>query len=62
MNEYKITVAGMGYVGLSLAVLLSQKNNITVVDVIQEKVDALNGGISPIRDELIQQYLSDARN
>ena len=55
-SPYRIAIAGMGYVGLSLAVLLSQRNKVTVVDVLQDKVDALNGGNSPIRDELIQQF------
>lgn len=55
-----ITIAGMGYVGLSLAVLLSQTNDVTIIDVIEEKVDSLNKGISPIKDELIQQYLSES--
>ena len=54
-----ITIAGMGYVGLSLAVLLSQTNNVTIIDVLPEKVEALNKGISPIKDELIQMYLSE---
>lgn len=54
---YNITVAGMGYVGLSLAVLLSQVNNINIIDILPEKVDKLNHGISPIKDDLIQQYL-----
>lgn len=56
-NEYKIAVAGTGYVGLSLAVLLSQHNNVTAVDVIPEKVDKLNKWESPIRDEFIEKYL-----
>ena len=56
-----ITIAGMGYVGLSLAVLLSRENNVTIIDVLEEKVDALNKGISPIKDELIQEYLLELR-
>ena len=55
----KISVAGMGYVGLSLAVLLAQKNKVTVVDVVPEKVEKLNSGISPIQDEAIERYLSE---
>ena len=51
-----ITIAGMGYVGLSLAVLLSRDNNVTIIDVLKEKVEDLNKGISPLRDELIQKY------
>lgn len=57
-----ITIAGMGYVGLSLAVLLSQENIVTVVDIATEKVDALNNGISPIKDDLIERYLSGAKS
>jgi UDPglucose 6-dehydrogenase len=55
----KIAVAGMGYVGLSLSVLLAQKNEVTTVDVIPEKVDMVNHGISPIQDDLICDYLKN---
>ena len=55
----KIAVAGTGYVGLSLAVLLSQKNDVTAVDIIPEKVDMLNSWKSPIRDEYIEKYLAE---
>ena len=54
----KIAVAGTGYVGLSLAVLLSQKNEVTAVDVIPAKVDLLNAGKSPIADPDIAEYLA----
>ena len=57
-----IAVAGTGYVGLSLAVLLSQYNKVTVVDIIPEKVDKLNNYISPIQDKYIEQYLTEAKN
>ena len=60
-SKLSVAVAGMGYVGLSLAVLLAQRHKVTVVDVLQEKVDSLNKGISPIREELIQQFLDDAK-
>ena len=60
MNK-KIAVAGTGYVGLSLAVLLAQKNNVTAVDIIPEKVDKLNRFVSPIGDEYIEKYLSEAK-
>ena len=60
MNN-KIAVAGTGYVGLSLAVLLSQKNEVTAVDIIPEKVDKLNRYISPIGDEYIEKYLAEAK-
>ena len=54
----KIAVAGTGYVGLSLAVLLSQHHEVYAVDVIQEKVEAINEGKSPIQDEYIEKYLA----
>lgn len=53
----KIAVAGMGYVGLSIAVLLAQNNEVTAVDIIQEKVDMVNRKESPIIDKEIQEYL-----
>ena len=55
----KIAVAGTGYVGLSLAVLLAQHNEVTAVDVIPEKVDKINKKISPIQDEYIEKYLAE---
>ena len=55
----KIAIAGTGYVGLSLAVLLSQHHDVTAVDVIPEKVDLLNSWKSPIRDEYIEKYLAE---
>ena len=55
----KIAVAGTGYVGLSLAVLLSQHNEVTAVDVIPEKVEKLNNWISPIQDDYIEKYLAE---
>ena len=58
MNR-KIAVAGTGYVGLSLAVLLSQKNQVTAVDIIPEKVEILNHRKSPIQDEYIEKYLAE---
>lgn len=58
-NKYHIAVAGTGYVGLSLAVLLAQNNKVTAVDIIAEKVDKINSGISPIQDEYIERYLED---
>lgn len=57
----KIAVAGTGYVGLSLAVLLSQHNDVTAVDVVPEKVEMLNQWKSPIQDEYIEKYLSEAK-
>jgi len=58
-NKYHIAVAGTGYVGLSLAVLLARNNKVTAVDVIAEKVDKINAGISPIQDEYIEKYLKE---
>ncbi len=54
-----IAVAGTGYVGLSLAVLLAQYNHVTAVDIIQEKVDLINKHISPIQDKYIEKYLAE---
>ncbi len=59
MKKYNIAVAGTGYVGLSLATLLAQHNHVTAVDVIPEKVDLINKGISPIQDEYIEKYLAE---
>ena len=56
-----IAVAGTGYVGLSLAVLLSQHNHVTAVDIVPEKVEKLNNYISPIQDEYIEKYLDEAK-
>ena len=54
-----IAVAGTGYVGLSLAVLLSQHNHVVGVDIVPEKVDLLNSWKSPIQDEYIEKYLTE---
>ena len=58
MNR-KIAVAGTGYVGLSLAVMLAQKNQVTAVDIVPEKVEMVNHKKSPIRDEYIEKYLAE---
>ncbi len=55
----KIAVAGTGYVGLSLAVLLSQHNDVTAVDIVPEKVDMINNWRSPIQDDYIEKYLAE---
>ena len=55
----KIAVAGTGYVGLSLAVLLAQKHSVTAVDIVPEKVEMINHRISPIQDEYIEKYLKE---
>ena len=61
MNQcrYKIAVAGTGYVGLSLAVLLAQQNNVYAVDILSEKTEMINRRQSPIRDEYIEKYLKE---
>lgn len=55
----KIAVAGTGYVGLSMAILLSQHNDVTAVDIVPEKVESINNKKSPIRDEYIEKYLAE---
>ena len=57
LKNYTIAVAGTGYVGLSIATLLSQHHQVTAVDVIPEKVEKINNRISPIQDEYIEKYL-----
>ncbi|WP_317418303.1 UDP binding domain-containing protein [Phocaeicola coprophilus] len=59
MKNYTIAVAGTGYVGLSIATLLSQHHRVTAVDVIPEKVEKINNRISPIQDEYIEKYLAE---
>ena len=54
-----IAVAGTGYVGLSIATLLSQHNQVTAVDIIPEKVEMINNRKSPIQDDYIEQYLAE---
>ncbi len=58
-KKYKIAVAGTGYVGLSIAVLLAQHNHVTAVDIVHEKVELINKKKSPIRDEYIEKYLAE---
>lgn len=57
----RIAIVGIGYVGLSMAVLLAQYNKVTVVDVIKEKVDLLNQKVSPIQDDYIEKYLVEKK-
>ena len=57
----KIAVAGTGYVGLSIATLLSQNNEVVALDIIPEKVEMINKGISPIKDEYIENYLKNKK-
>lgn len=58
-KKYNIAVAGTGYVGLSIATLLSQHNHVTAVDIVPEKVDLINERKSPIQDEYIEKYLAE---
>ena len=60
-RTYRIAVAGTGYVGLSLAVLLAQHHEVTAVDIVPEKVEKLNQFISPIQDEYIEKFLAEAK-
>ena len=59
MKKYKIAVAGTGYVGLSIATLLSQHHHVTAVDILPEKVALINARKSPIRDDYIEKYLAE---
>ena len=60
-KDLKVAVAGTGYVGLSIATLLSQNHQVTAVDVIPEKVEKLNNKISPIQDDYIEKYLAEKK-
>ena len=60
-RDIKIAVAGTGYVGLSIATLLSQHHHVTAVDVIPEKVEKLNNRVSPIQDDYIEKYLAEKK-
>ena len=59
MKNYKIAVAGTGYVGLSIATLLSQHHQVTAVDIVPEKVEMINNRKSPIQDDYIEKYLEE---
>ncbi len=59
MKKFNIAIAGTGYVGLSLSVLLAQNHHVVAVDIIQNKVDLINNRISPIQDDYIEKYLSE---
>ena len=59
MKKYKIAVAGTGYVGLSIAMLLSQHHQVIAVDIIREKVEMINSRKSPIQDDYIERYLKE---
>ena len=60
-KEIRVAVAGTGYVGLSIATLLSQHHHVTAVDVIPEKVEKLNNKVSPIQDDYIEKYLAEKK-
>lgn len=60
-KDYKIAVAGTGYVGLSIATLLSRHHRVTAVDIIPEKVDMINNRKSPIQDDYIEKYLAEKK-
>ena len=60
-KDYKIAVAGTGYVGLSIATLLSQHHQVMAVDIIPEKVELLNNRKSPIQDDYIEKYLAEKK-
>lgn len=60
-KDLKIAVAGTGYVGLSIATLLSQHHHVTAVDIVPEKVELINNRKSPIQDEYIEKYLVRVR-
>ena len=57
-KDYKIAIAGTGYVGLSIATLLSQHHQVTAVDIVPEKVEMINNRKSPIQDDYIEKYLA----
>ena len=59
MNNYKIAVAGTGYVGLSIATLLSQHHRVTAVDIVPDKVEMINNRRAPIQDDYIEKYLAE---
>ena len=61
MKNYTIAVAGTGYVGLSIATLLSQHHKVYAVDIIPEKVELINSRKSPIQDEYIEKYLAEKK-
>lgn len=60
-KDIKVAVAGTGYVGLSIATLLSLHHHVTAVDVISEKVEKLNNRVSPIQDDYIEKYLAEKK-
>ena len=61
MKKLKVAVAGTGYVGLSLSVLLAQHHQVAAVDIVQGKVDMINSHKSPIQDDYIEKYLAEEK-
>lgn len=61
-EKLNIAVAGTGYVGLSIAVLLSQHHHVTAVDIVPEKVELINQKKSPIQDDYIEKYLAEKKS
>lgn len=59
MKKYKIAVAGTGYVGLSIATLLSQHHKVVAMDIVPEKIEMINNRKSPIQDDYIEKYLAE---
>ena len=59
LKRYKITVAGIGYVGMSVATLLAQKHDVCCVDIVPGKIAAVNARKSPIKDEYIEKYFAE---
>ncbi len=57
MKRYNIVIVGIGYVGMGVGVMLSTRHNVTMVDVVKDKVDGINKRVSPIREPLIDEYL-----
>ena len=60
-NNVKITIVGIGYVGLSIGVLLARRHKVYMLDIVEKKVNMLNNKKSPIKDGLIQEYLSEKK-
>ena len=59
VNKYKISIIGSGYVGLSLGILLGQKNEVKILEIDEKKVSKINQKVSPLKDQLIQEYLDN---
>lgn len=62
MKQYRVSIVGTGYVGMSLALLLGQKHIVFAKDIIKETIDIINSGNSPIHDEYIDKYLKEGKS